>query len=586
MSPEVHERTEIRDGMKIDFHVPIPMDDGIVLRADVYRPIEAGRYPVILSYGPYAKGLSFQEAYAPQWDKMVRDHPDAAAGSTNRYQAWEVVDPEKWVPHGYVCLRIDSRGAGWSPGFLNPQSPRETRDLYDCIEWAGLQPWSNGKVGMCGISYYAVNAWRAAGLQPPHLAAIIPWEGYADNYRDATYHGGILSELRLKWFPLQVQSVQYGLGERARKSRVTGESVAGPVTLSDEELARNRIDMAAELRAHALANDWHRVRSADLSKVEVPLLPAANWGGQGLHLRGNLHGFAQAASKQKWLEVHGDTHWSLFYTDYGRDLQKRFFDHFLKGIDNGWDREPRVRLQVRYVDGFVERFEDDWPIPRTEWTRFYLNPTHLTLDSEPIAAEGTVEYDAFGDGVTFWMPTIEQENEITGPIAAKLFVSSSTRDADLFLIVRVFDPSGDEVVFQGALDPNTPIAQGWLRASHRKLDPQRSLPHRPYHAHDEVQPLTPGEIYELDVHIWATCIVVPAGYRVGLTVRGKDYEYTEPLDEFARSFHYASKGCGPFVHNDPLDRPSGVFGGNVKLHAGGPRASYLLLPIVPPKGAA
>lgn len=581
---KVNERTEIRAGMKIDFHVPIPMDDGVVLRADVYRPIEEGAYPVILTYGPYGKGLSFQEAYAPQWEKMVDDHPDVAAGSTNEYQAWEVVDPEKWVPDGYACLRIDSRGAGWSPGFIDPQSPRETQDLYECIEWAGTQPWSNGKVGMSGISYYAANAWRVAALRPPHLAAIIPWEGYADSYRDATYHGGILSEFRVKWFPRQVQTVQYGLGDRARKSRVTGESVAGPVTLSDEELARDRIDMAAELRAHPLADDWHRARSADLSRVDVPLLSAANWGGQGLHLRGNLEGFTRSPSEQKWLEVHGLTHWSLFYTDYGRDLQKRFFDYFLRGLDNGWDREPRVRLQVRHVDRFVERHEDEWPLARTRWTTYYLNPAGLSLDSQPVATEGAVEYDGFGDGVTFWLPTIERETEITGPIAAKLFVSSSTKDADLFLIVRVFDPDGEEVVFQGALDPNTPVAQGWLRASHRKLDAGKSLPYRPYHTHDVVQPLTPGEVYELDIEIWPTCIVVPPGYRVGLTIRGKDYEYGGKLDEFAKGFHYASRGCGPFVHNDPLDRPPEVFGGKVKLHAGGSRGSYLLLPIVPPKG--
>ena len=581
----VNKRTEIRDGMKVDFHVPIPMDDGVVLRADVYRPIEEGHYPVILSYGPYGKGLSFQEAYAPQWDKMVRDHPDVAEGSTNRYQAWEVVDPEKWVPHGYVCLRIDSRGAGWSPGFIDCQSPRESKDLYDCIEWAAVQPWSSGKVGMCGISYYAVNAWRIAGLRPPHLAAVIPWEGNADHYRDATYHGGILSEFRIKWFPLQVKTVQYGLGERARKSRLTGESVAGPVTMSDEELERNRIDMAAELRAHPLADDWHRVRSADPSKIGLPFLSAANWGGQGLHLRGNLEGFTQSPSKHKWLEVHGDTHWNLFYTDYSRNLQRRFFDHFLKGLDNGWDREPRVLLNIRHPgERFVPRHEDEWPLARTRWTKYYLNPADLTLDAQPPTHEGAAEYEALGDDLTFWLPTIEHEMEITGPIAAKLYVSSSTRDADLFLIIRVFDPNGDEVVFQGALDPNTPIAQGWLRASHRKLDPQKSLPHRPYHTHDEVQPLTPGEVYELEVEIWPTCIVVPPGYRVGLTIRGKDYEYRGKLDEFAQSFHYASRGCGPFVHNDPQDRPPELFGGKVKLHAGGRRESYLLLPIIPPKG--
>ncbi|MCC7105095.1 MAG: CocE/NonD family hydrolase [Chloroflexi bacterium] len=570
--------------MRIDFQAPIPMDDGVVLRADVYRPVEDGAYPVILSYGPYGKGLAFQDAYAPQWDKMVADYPDVQEGSSLTYMNWEVVDPEQWVPHGYVCVRVDSRGAGWSPGFIDTQSPRETRDLYDCIEWAGTRPWSNGKVGMCGISYYATNAWRIAAFHPPHLAAIVPWEGNSDQYREATYHGGILSSFRVKWFPLQVETVQHGLGERSRKGAVTGEHVAGPVTHSKEELAANRIDMVRELRAHPLADEWHQVRSANLPAIEVPLLSAANWGGQGLHPRGNFEGFLQASSRQKWLEVHGDTHWSLFYARYGRDLQRRVFDHFLKGEDNGWEQQPRVQLNVRHPgERFELRAEDDWPIPRTQWTKLYLNAADQSLSRDAPAAAGQVEYEALGDGLTFWLPTIEQETEITGPIAAKLFISSTTSDADLFLVVNVFDPSGNEVTFQGALDPNTPIAQGWLRASRRKLDPVKSLPYRPYHTHNEVQPLTPGEVYEVEVEIWPTCIVVPPGYCVALSVRGKDYEYTGPLSDFAKSFHYASRGCGPFLHDDAQDRPADVFGGKVTIYTGDHHQSYLLLPIVPPK---
>jgi len=187
-------RSEICDGMRIEWHVPIAIDDGIVLRADVYRPIADGRYPVILSHGVYAKGLSYQEGYPMQWQKMVLDHPEILEGSSNKYQAWEVTDPERWVPHGYAIVRVDSRGSGWSPGYLDPLCAREDDDLAACIEWAGTQAWSNGKVGMLGISYYAVNQWRvAAKHHPHHLAAIIPWEGFNDFYRDPAYHGGILS---------------------------------------------------------------------------------------------------------------------------------------------------------------------------------------------------------------------------------------------------------------------------------------------------------------------------------------------------------------------------------------------------------
>jgi hypothetical protein len=153
---------DARDGMRIGFDVPIAMDDGIVLRADVFAPEQDGEYPILMTYGPYAKGLHFEDGYPDAWRLMCEDHPDVPAGSTNKYQAWEVVDPEKWVREGYVCIRVDSRGAGRSPGVIDCFSPREVRDLYDCIEWAAEQPWSTGKVALCGISYYAVMQWRVA----------------------------------------------------------------------------------------------------------------------------------------------------------------------------------------------------------------------------------------------------------------------------------------------------------------------------------------------------------------------------------------------------------------------------------------
>jgi len=569
--------------MQIDWDVPVTMDDGLVLRADVFRPPHAGRCPVLLSYGPYAKGLAFQDGYPSAWQRMVAEHPDVAHGSSNRYQSWEVVDPEKWVPHGYACVRVDSRGAGRSPGIIDHFSPRETRDLYDCIEWAAVQPWSSGKVGLNGISYYAMNQWHVATLQPPHLAAMCIWEGSADWYRDMTHHGGILSSFWANWYDMQVKTVQYGLGERGPRSRVTGALVCGDVTLSDAELAKNRSDFGDDILAHPLDDQYHRDRSPVWEKVITPFLSAANWGGQGLHPRGNFEGFVRAAAKDKWLEAHGIEHWTHFYTDYGRMLQKRFFDFFLKGEPNGWDRQPRVQLQVRHVDRFVERHENEWPIARTQWTKFHLHPTAHQLNLEPANTPGRITYDGLGDGVTFVSTPLDKDTEITGPLAARLFVSSSTTDADVFLVFRVLTPDLREVVFMGAIDPHTPIAQGWLRASHRKLDPKLSTEYRPYHTHDQKQPLKPGEVVPLDVEIWPTSIVVPAGHRIALTVRGRDYEWQKTTGAKLSNFKNELTGCGPFLHNDPRDRPASVFGGKVTLHMGPQYQSYILLPVVPPK---
>jgi uncharacterized protein len=565
----------------IERDVPVPASDGLVLRADVFRPPGDRRYPVILSYGPYAKGLAFQDGYADQWRLMTSEHPDVAAGSSNVHQNWEVADPEKWVPDGYACVRVDSRGAGRSPGRLDPYSPRETQDLYECIEWAAVQPWSTGKVGLNGISYYAMNQWHVARLHPPHLAAMCVWEGAADFYRDGTHHGGILSSFWLNWYDKQVTVVQHGRGERGPRSAVTGEPVAGPETLADAELAAARAPFGEDIRAHPLADKFHRARSADWGQITVPFLTAANWGGQGLHTRGNFEGFTQAASSQKWLEVHGLEHWTHFYTDYGVDLQKRFFACFLHGDDSGWRDQPPVQLQVRTLDGFRPRAEQEWPLARTDWQRLYPRPSSGELASEPGGAHEQVSYQADGEGITFTAAPVTAETEITGPVAARLFVSSTVTDADLFCVLRVFAPDGQEVTFPGAIDPHTPVGQGWLRLSHRKLDPVLTRPYRPYHSHDEIQPVTPGEICQADVEIWPTSVVLPAGYRLALTVRGRDYEVRYPDAPRLGSFKNEMTGCGPFLHNDPVDRPPELATSRQTLWHGPGRESYLLLPVIP-----
>jgi predicted acyl esterase len=574
--------SEIRDGMRIEWDVPVEMDDGIILRADVYRPIGEGRYPVIMSYGPYGKYLAFQDGYTTCWERMAADHPDVTAGSTNKYQNWEVADPEKWVPDGYVVVRVDSRGCGRSPGQIDIWSAREAKDLYNCIEWAASQLWSNGKIGLNGISYYAMNQWQVASLQPPHLTAMCIWEGAADFYRDMGWHGGILCTFAKNWSDMQVYPVQHGMGKRGQRSRVVADWVSGPETLSPEELGANRRDFGQDVSSHPFAtDDYWKSRMPGWSKVKVPFLSAANWGGQGLHLRGNLEGFVRAASEEKWLEVHGIEHWTEFYTDYGVDLQKRFFGHFLKGEDTGWQRQPKVQLQVRHTDKFITRTENEWPLARTKWTKFYLNPADHSLSSEAATVESSVTYRGFGDGVTFLTPPLDTETEITGPAAAKLFLSSETEDADLFLVLRLFAPDMREIIFQGAVDPHTPIGQGWLRASQRKLDSELTLPYRPYHLHDEKQPLMPGEVVELDIEIWPTCIVVPPGYRIGLSVRGRDYVYPGGSGGRLSNMRNEFFGVGPFMHDDSQDRPPRIFGGKVTLHAGGARPSHVLLPVIP-----
>lgn len=568
------------EGMTIDWDVPIEMDDGVVLRADVFRPSASGTYPVVLSHGPYGKGLSFQEGYSHAWQMMIDSFPEAAEGTSNRYQVWEMPDPEKWVPDGYVCVRVDSRGAGRSDGVLDTLSAREAVDLRDCIDWAGQQDWSNGKVGLLGISYLAMNQWQAAGLRPAHLSAMCVWEGASDFYRDAYRHGGIGSDFGLgKWFPQQIAAVQHGVGEKGARSAVTGELVAGPQTLESEELAENRVDLADQVLGHPLDDEYYQSRLPKFENIDVPLLSAGNWGGAGLHLRGNVEGYLAAGTANKWLELHGNTHFSPFYINDGVALQKRFLGYFLKGEETGWKEQPPVELHVRHPgERFIRRAESEWPLARTTWTRYYLTPD-CALATEP-ASGPKITYRTDGDGVTFLTSPFDVDTEVTGPVAAKLFLSSATADADVFVALRLFDPAGVEVTFVGTNDPAVPVTLGWLRASHRKIDAERTLPYRPYHSHDEIQPLEPGEIAELDIEVWPTCVVIPKGFRLGLTVRGKDYENAP---------HYVPRstvtltGVDPFTHTHPMDRPDETFRSENTLHFDRVSAPYLLLPIIPPR---
>ncbi|MGQ9652505.1 MAG: CocE/NonD family hydrolase [Thermodesulfobacteriota bacterium] len=241
---------------------------------------------------------------------------------------------------GAIRLRArpcgQSRGGEIPAGRLDPFSPRETRDLYEAVEWAGKQPWSNGKVGMSGISYYSINQWLVASRQLPHLAAIAPWEDAADMYRDVTRQGGIFSNtFPMLWFQRQVLPVQYGNGQSQLRDLDDGAPIGGERSLAREQLAASWGDLVEEILRRPLDGPWYRERRGDFSKINVPLLSGAHWGGMGLHCPGNFEGSARSVSRRKWLEVHGGKHRDAFYSEETQALLKEFFDHFLNGEADG-----------------------------------------------------------------------------------------------------------------------------------------------------------------------------------------------------------------------------------------------------------
>jgi predicted acyl esterase len=562
--------------MILDKDVAVPMRDGATLRANVFRPDSVGKYPVLMTLGPYGKDVHLSQFMPEAWEALQRRHPEILRTSSCKHLVFETPDPEQWTSHGYVVVKVDSRGSGKSPGRLDVNSPAEFRDFHDAIEWAAVQPWANGRVGLLGISYYAAGQWMIAAERPPHLAAMLPWQGTYDFYRDRTRQGGILGAGFLhRWWNRSVLRNQHGNPDTPLLDIDTGARNTGPVSLTPEQLAANREDYIANLLERPMNGPWYEERSAKLDRIQIPALVVANWGGLGLHLRGTILGYLGIASKEKWLKVQSGSYFFTFLLPQNVALQRKFFDRYLKGIDNGWENEPRVEVTVRAADDTVAKVVRDtrWPLSGTKWTRLYLDAARMALVSSAQAKPASTGYSAMSEGVTFSTPPLDRPLEFAGPIKAKLFVSSSSNDMDLFATLRAFDPQGKEVTFYSAVEPKAPVSQGWLRVSQRKLDTKRSTEHQPWHNHDEAQKLKPGEIVEVDLEIWPGSAALPAGYRVALTLQGKDFERPGETGP--------QRGSGWFLHDDPRDRPPASFGGEHTVYSGAGRESYLLLPELP-----
>src|SRR5271170_2609609 len=564
-------------GMIFERKAPVPMSDGLQLRVNIYRPETEGRYPAVMIQGPYSKDAHLKDLpfYREAWKQMQAENPDLLRRSSGRFIRWEAVDPERWIPDGYVVIHADARGSCASAGYMDRFSPREIEDYATLITWASRQAWSNGKVGLLGISYYAISQWQVAARQPEGLAAIVPWEGAFDHYRELSHHGGIFSNAFLAmWYTHTVAAAQHGNRQSIYMDAITGERVTGG-PISAELLDRNRVDLVEALRAQPFDGAFYHERTPDGSRIKAPLLSVGNWGGLGLHGRGSVGGYLAVGSEQKWLRIHSGDHVTPFYEEESLALQKRFFDHFLKGEDNGWDHEPPISLLIRRPDAASWRHETEWPLKDTQWERYYLDSSerHMATGAVPQASEAS--FEALGEGLTFHAAPFARETEFTGPMKAKLWVRSSTADLDIFLTLRLIDPAGNDVTFVGASEPRTPAAQGWLRASHRALDQNRSTEWQPFHPHLTHEPLTPGELYEVDVEIWASCIVAPPGYRLALSIQGKDWEWPD-------SQNMALKGSGPFLHTE---RDPTLYGGRSTVATGTSQASYLLLPRIPTRSA-
>jgi hypothetical protein len=543
----------------LDRDVEIRLRDGVALRADVFRPKGGGKCPVLINIGPYQK----DKVWVP---------PSDLEEPANPYMNWETVNPLWWVPRGYAAVRVDTRGSGRSPGLTDPFSLQEAIDFYDAIEWSARQSWCSGRVGAIGISYFAMTQWLVANLKPPSLKAMIPWEGAADMYRDFAYHGGIFClGFVANWYNNHM--AHHLLGRRDNPS--------------PDAFLKNWV---WEYMRDSLQSDRYYGRQPRWDEIDIPLYSAGNWSGMGLHLRGNTEAFMRARSRHKKLRIHAGTHYHPFYAEEARRDQLRFMDHWLKGVDTGIMDEPPVKLLIRTGGGkgYEWRSENEWPLARTKWTRFYLSPDSAAggevegkLSPDEPAKAGAIEYSASGIskagvasaswtstalagslprlGLSFETEPFAQDLEITGPVVLNLWASSTTEDMDVFATLRNIGPDGQDVWEIGQQQQPVPVAKGWLRASHRKLDPALTLPYRPYHAHDERRWLAQNETVELNVEIWPTCMVFRKGHRLRLDIQPRD-----------------GVGSAPYTHYS-ADYNSG----RNTIYTGGTTPSHLLLPVIP-----
>jgi uncharacterized protein len=521
-------------GITVEKDVRIKMRDGIRLAVNVFRPDKPGKFPVVMALvGMYGKDVSPHEYSDFRYEYFVELGLTIGKMRISEATPFEGPDPAFWVPNDYVVIHLDTRGFFKSEGEKQIFTETEMLDYYEAIEWAGTQEWSNGNVGLNGVSYLAIAQWYAASTQPPHLKAIIPWEGVSDIYRTWRFPGGIPeSTFFVEWKRRNIASL-------------------------------TEADVAAMLDPVASQKDMRE--NPQLEKIVAPALICASWSDHGLHTRGCFEAFKRISSEHKWLYTHGRRKWEEYYSDEALEYQKKFFDHFLKGIDSGMMHTPRIRLEVRESQAdYTVRYENEWPIARTQYEKLYLDAANGALNFDEGRQQGKVSYDSANGRAEFDV-TFGEDTELSGHMKLRLWVSAEDADEmDLIVGVKKLNKTGQEVHFYGtAMSAYVKgmVARGWLRVSQRELDEEKSTPWQPFLKHQGEKRLRPGEIVPVEIEILPSSTLFRKGERLRLVIQGKDLIEGPPWGWLGYR-QLANKG----MHS---------------IYAGGEYDSYLLIPVVP-----
>ncbi len=523
--------------MIMEKDVKVIMKDGEALYLNIFRPNKEGRFPVVMSADTYGKDNK------PKITNMGAKWPTLGNIAASSFTPEESPDPGFWVPNDYVVVKVALRGSSGSNGVLSPWSEREAKDYYEVIEWASQQEWSNGNVGTNGVSYLAVTQWWVASLNPPHLKAMIPWEGLNDMYREIAFHGGIPDTGFYRFW-------------------IQGIFARWPNNPNIEDLIKAQ-------SAHPLFDDYWKARQVPLSNIRLPLLTCASWSTQGLHNRGSFEGFKQASSVDKWLYIHGRKEWESYYARENLEKQKSFFDYYLKKEDNDWKDTPRVTYEVRnqfYQDHYREA--SNFPIPNTQYTSLYLEGEDMSLTHEVPNQTHVTSYHSKKDTDELrFTHTFSEDTEITGNMNLKLWVSTEeTNDMDIFAGIKKLNKQDEEVHFPDFNHiENGQVATGWLRVSHRELDKDKSTIAQPWHKHEQELKIKNGEIVPIEIEILPSSTYFKKGESIVVVIKGNEIIKGN-----------SSPGLSTrYEHHETVNQ------GIHHVHTGGNYDSQLIIPIIP-----
>lgn len=543
--------------------VPVKLRDGVTIYTDVFLPAKEGQYPAIMAWSPYGKEIGGQQ---------LDDVPGRSGVKkewTSGLEKFEAPDPAYWCARGYAIVNPDKRGTYMSEGNLLYWGHDDALDGCDVINWIANQPWCNKNVGMAGNSWLSASQWFIGSEKPKYLKAIAPWEGFSDLFRDSN-RGGIpmpeFAEMIAETF-----TSQYGLLE----------------------------DQPWMLANEPYLNEYWKDKAPKVENITIPAYVVASYTND-VHTHGTFDAYRRLGSKDKWLRVHDTNEWLDFYT-HQDDLLK-FFDHYLKGIDNGWEKTPRVRVSVLNPghEDVIDRVETAWPLTETKYTKLYLNGGKGTLQTAKVGKESRQDYnseDASNNSVTYKIK-MPKRTELTGYFKLHLWVSAlDYNDMDLAVKVQKLDVNGKPITGP----TGSPVAAtGYLRVSMRKLDPAKSTEAEPYYSmrKEDEQMLETGKAYPVEIQIWPMGMIFEKGEYLQLTVGA----YVPPVanipfggsiqtipaegmtyDPNDKSVKMISLGGHQTDVDDPAEvakAPASHNKGRHEILTGGKYDSYLYVPVI------